>query len=195
MPNVARDLYAGAVVTRQALAAVIMVTVFGATLLGVPSCTGAADPSTLGRRRVERLIAAQQFAEALPLAVEERAHDPVDPVAAWHVARIYQGLAMPADEAVAWELYLRQSPPTGDVCLRLADVYHDLHQPAQVAATINRCLALDDQQAELLGQLAAAYLEMGNRAAAIDSLQRALVIDPAHPQFRADLDRLQDEER
>jgi tetratricopeptide (TPR) repeat protein len=88
-------------------------------------------------------------------------------------------------------VYLEHSAPTNDVCLRLSDVYHELAQPRQVVATVNRCLALDDRQPELLGDLAAAYLELGNRIAAVTALKRALAIDPAHPQFRARLRSLE----
>jgi tetratricopeptide (TPR) repeat protein len=107
------------------------------------------------------------------------------------VARVYEGLGAPADEAIAWEVYLQKWPPTSDVCLRLSDVYHELAQPKQVVSTVNRCLALDDRQPELLGDLAAAYLELGDRSAAVAALKRALAIDPADPQFLAQLRNLE----
>ena len=180
-----------AAATTRAIAAVLMIAAFGFELLGVPGCSIAADQPAGALRRVERLIAARELAGALPLALENRTRYPGDPVAAWHVARVYQGLGALVDEASAWEVYLRKSPPTSDVCLRLSDVYHELAQPAQVVATADRCLALDDRQAELLGDLAAAYVEMGNRAAAITALERALAIDPVHPRFRAQLRNLE----
>lgn len=178
-------------VVGHGIAAVALIAAFGVELLGVPSCSMASDASATALRSVDRLMARGQFSEALPLALENRARYPTESTAAWQVARVYEGLGTPGDEAAAWEVYLRQSQPTSDVCLRLSDVYHKLAQPKQVVATVNRCLALDDRQPELLGDLAAAYLELGDRSAAVAALERALAIDPAHPQFRAQLRNLE----
>jgi tetratricopeptide (TPR) repeat protein len=175
----------------RGIAAVVLIAAFGVELLGVPSCSVASDASTDALAHVSRLLARGKFAEALPLALDNRARYPNQGTAAWQVARVYEGLGAPLDEAAAWEEYLRQSAPTSDACLRLSDVYHQLGQPTEVVATVNRCLTLDDRQPELLGDLAAAYLEMGNRAAAIATLKRALAIDPAHPQFVAKLRSLE----
>jgi tetratricopeptide (TPR) repeat protein len=178
-------------VAGHTIAAAALVAAFGVELLGVPSCSVASDASALALRRVDRLVARGQFAEALPLALDNRARYPTEGAAAWQLARVYEGLGTPGEEAAAWEVYLRQAEPAGDVCLRLSDVYHQLAQPMQVVATVNRCLALDDRQPELLGDLAAAYLELGDRSAAVAALARALAIDPGHPQFRAQLRNLE----
>jgi tetratricopeptide (TPR) repeat protein len=179
---------------RHAIVAVAMIAAFGVQLLGVPSCAVASNASAPALRRVDRLLASGQFAAALPLALENRTRYPTENAAAWQVARVYQGLGMLADEAAAWEVYLRQSPATGDVCPRLSDVFHALAQPAQVVSIVNRCLGLDDRQPELLGDLAAAYLELGERSMAVAALNRALAIDPAEPEFRAQLRRLEGQE-
>lgn len=176
---------------RHALAAAVMTATFGVVLLGTPSCSTASSASALPLRRVDVLLAREQFAEALPLALDNRRVYPGESAAAWQVARAYQGLGAPGDEAAAWETYLRLSPPTGAVCLRLSDVYHALAQPTRVVALVNRCLALDDRQPELLGDLAAAYLELGDRPAAVSALKRALAIDRSHPQFLARLRSLE----
>jgi tetratricopeptide (TPR) repeat protein len=175
----------------HAIAAVVLTAVFGVVLLGMPSCSTVPAVSAEALRRVDRLLARAQFSEALPLALENRQRYPGETAAAWQVARAYQGLRRPADEAAAWEAYLLHSPPTNDVCLRLSDVYRELAQPDKVIALVNRCLALDDRQAELLGDLAEAYLDLGDRPAAGAALRRALAIDPMHPQFQVRLQNLE----
>ena len=176
---------------RQAVAAAGVAAAFGMVLLGAPSCSTASSASARPLRRVDGLLAHGQFSEALTLALENRRRSPGESVAAWQVARAYEGLGAARDEAAAWEEYLRLAPPIGDVCLRLSDVYHSLAQSTQVVALVNRCLALDDRQAELLGDLAAAYLDLADRSAAAAALKRALAIDPSNPQFRARLRSLE----
>jgi tetratricopeptide (TPR) repeat protein len=176
---------------RQAVAAAVVAAAFGVVLLGVPSCSTASRASARPMRRVDTLLARGQFFEALPLALDNRQHYPAESAAAWQVARAYEGLGTPSEEAAAWEAYLRLAPPTGDVCLRLSEVYLSLGQPAQVVAVVNRCLAQDDRQVELLGDLAAAYLELQDRPAALTALKRALAIDPAHPRISAQLRTLE----
>jgi predicted Zn-dependent protease len=178
-------------IVRHGIAAVAMIAVFGFVLLGVPSCWQTTDASAAALDRVDRLLARGQFSEALPLALENHSRYPDEGAAAWQIARVYAGLGTPVEEAGAWEAYLRLAPPTTDVCIRLSDVYHELAQPMQVIAIVNRCLAIDDRQPELLGDLAAARLELGDRVAAVTALKRALAIDPAHPQFVEQLRRLE----
>ena len=140
----------------HAFVAVALTTIFAVVLLGVPSCSRPSGVSAEALRQVDRLLADGQFSRALPLALENRRRYPGESVAAWQVARTYEGLKAPADEAAAWEAYLAQSSPTSEVCLRLSDVYRELLRPEQVIATVDRCLALDDRQPELLGDLATA---------------------------------------
>jgi Flp pilus assembly protein TadD len=176
---------------RQLLIAAALTTAFGVVLLGTPSCATTRGASVGPFRRVDRLLADGRFREALPLALENRQQHPDDRGVAWQMARAYQGLGTARDEAAAWEAYLRLAPATGDVCLRLSEVYHSLAQPAQVVAVVNRCLALDDRQPELLGDLAAAYIDLRDPPSAILALKRALALDPAHPHFRAQLRALE----
>lgn len=179
---------------RHGIAVVALIAAFGVELLGVPSCSVASNAAAPALRRVDRLVARGQFVAALPLALDNRIRYPAEGAAAWQVARVYEGLGTLADEAAAWEVYLRQSSAAGDVCLRLSDVYHALEQPAQVVSIVTRCLGLDDRQPELLGDLAAAYLELGDRPMAVAALKRALAIDPAEPELREQLRRLEGQE-
>jgi tetratricopeptide (TPR) repeat protein len=162
---------------------------FGVGLFGVPSCS-TVGVAGIALDRVDRLVAGRQFSEALPLALDNRERYPNSAAAAWQLARVYQGLGAPGDEAAAWEAYLQTSPPTGEVCLSLSDDYHQLGRPRQVIATVNRCLALDDRQPELLGDASAAYLEVGDRLAAVAALERALAIDPTGREFREALEKI-----
>jgi tetratricopeptide (TPR) repeat protein len=168
-----------------AIAAAVMIAAFGIELLGVPGCSIAADQPASALRRVERLIAARQFADALPLALENRARYPGDPTAAWHVARVYEGLQRPSDEAAAWETYLHNAPPTATVCMRVSELYRQLRQPSRVVANADRCLAFDAGQPELLADAAEADLERGDHTAAMRALQRAAAIDPHNPRAAA----------
>jgi tetratricopeptide (TPR) repeat protein len=175
----------------RAFAAVAMAATFGVVFFGVPSCSRASGDSLEALRRVDRLLATERYSDALPLALDNRQRHPEDSAAAWQVARAYGGLGTLADEAAAWETYLRLAPPTHDVCLRLSDVYQRLAQPAQVIALVDRCLALDDRQSELLGDLATASLERHDSPAAAAALRRGLAIDPGNNQFRARLRALE----
>jgi tetratricopeptide (TPR) repeat protein len=165
--------------------AVVMGVAFGIELIGVPGCSIGADQPANALRRVERLIAAREFAAALPLALENRARYPGQSTSVWQLARVYEGLRRPAEEAAAWEAYLNEQAPTPTVCTRLSDVYRQLGQPSQVVAVVDRCLAFDSHLPELLADAAAARIELGDRATALSVLQQAAVIDPGNPRVAA----------
>jgi tetratricopeptide (TPR) repeat protein len=111
-------------------------------------------------RQTDKLIAAGRFAEALPAALEARQHQPTDATALRHLARLYAGLGRLADEATVWEQFLAIAPATDDVCVRLADVYRRLSQPARVIATVDRCEPIDPRQREFARDRAAAHATM-----------------------------------
>lgn len=167
--------------TGHAIVAVVMVVAFGIELMGVPGCSIAGDQPANALRRVERLVAAREFAAALPLALENRARYPNQSTPVWHLARLYEGLRRPAYEAAAWESYLNEQAPTPTVCTRLSDLYRQLEQPLQVVAIVDRCLAFDSHQPELLADAAVARIAMGDRAAAMSALQQATAIEPSNP--------------
>jgi Flp pilus assembly protein TadD len=167
--------------------AAVVSAVFGVVLLGVPSLPLRPAQPAPRTRNLQRLIAAGDFGAARELAVEARRLHPDDDGAARSLARIDGGLGRPADEAAAWEDYLRLAPATPDVCLRLSSVYRSLGQPLNVAATVERCLALEARQPELLGDLAAARLALGDRTAAVAAMERAVAMQPSNPAFRVRL--------
>jgi len=109
-----------------------------------------------GARQTDKLIAAGRFADALPAALDAHERDPRDISALRQLARVYAGLGRFADEAAAWENILAIAPATDDVCVRLADVYRRLSDPARVIATVDRCEPFDPRQPELASDRAAA---------------------------------------
>lgn len=171
--------------TRLSVVAVAMVAAFGLELLGLPSWRIAPDRLAPDLRRVERLVAAGRFSEALPLAAEMRDRFPREPRVLWQLARVYDGLHRPSDEAAAWEAYLQLLAPTTAVCTRLSDLYRELQQPSQVVAIVDRCLAFDGEEPELLADAAVAQIELGDRRAALSALQQAAAIDPGNPRIAA----------
>lgn len=170
--------------TLRAMVAVALAAVFGVELLGWPSCDRHASASAARTRRLDKLIAARQFSDALPLALEARRSESADSLLLWQLARVYAGLGRAADEAAAWEEYFRGAAATADVCLRLSDVYRSLNQPSMVVSTVDRCLKLDENQPELVGDRAAAHAALGNRSAAQADLEHAVTMQPTNPGFR-----------
>jgi tetratricopeptide (TPR) repeat protein len=175
-------------VGRAAVAAAFAAT-YGVQLFGVPSCSLGPIKADAALVRVDQLIAKHEFTTALPLALDNRRRHSADASVRWQLARVYEGLARPADEAAAWQDYLELSQPTNPACERLSSLYTQLDQPARVIAIVDRCLSFDDDQPALLADQAAAYLKMGNRAAAVAGLTRALAID-RDPALAARLDDL-----
>jgi tetratricopeptide (TPR) repeat protein len=168
------------------IVAAAMAAAFAVALLGLPLLTiGEHTDQEVAGRPAERLIAARRFSEALPLVLDARRRRPDDTAPLRQLARVYAGLGRPADEAATWEQLLTVSAASDDVCLRLSEAYRTLVQPANVISTAERCLAFDSRQPELLGDMAEAYLALGNRQAARDALSKAARIAPSHPRLRA----------
>ena len=71
------------------------------------------------------------------------------------------------------------------MCTRLSDLYRELRQPSQVVAIVDRCLAFDGEEPELLADAAVAQIELGDRQAALSALQQAAAIDPGNPRIAA----------
>jgi hypothetical protein len=66
-------------------------------------------------RFVERAIGEHRFGDALPVALELRRVHAGEPLAAYWLATIYQGLDRAADARAAWDDFERLSAPSTDV--------------------------------------------------------------------------------
>lgn len=72
-----------------------------------PSTAGAFDPLGARGRHVELAIETGKYDEALPVALALRREYEHEPVIAFWLAEIYRGLERPAQEADAWDAYIR----------------------------------------------------------------------------------------
>jgi len=169
-------------VTRTALIAALFLT-YAAVILRVPAWGSGAKFDPLDRRphRVESLIVAGRFDEALPLAVELRRNFPNEPEPAFWLATIQSGLGRGEAEADAWEEYARLSSEPLDACPAWPDAYARLGRADSALATYERCAALDPRDPERLRDLAAAYMRAGRPDAASEALRRAAMLDPDNP--------------
>ena len=138
---------------------------FALELFGVPSCT-TGTPLEAEMRRTDALLAEGRSTEALSGLLLLRDAHPTEALLDRQVARAYAGLNRPAEEAEAWEAFLRKSPAPADACLRLGELFRKSGEPARFVAAAQQCLSHDPGQVEVIGALALAYEVLGNRAAA-----------------------------
>jgi len=132
-------------------------------------------------RVVSQLIAARQFAEALPLAVELRQSYPDEPEIVYWLAAIHHGLSAWRDEAAAWEDYIRVSATPEAACPALPEAYARLGDVSKTLAAYERCRALDPQNPDRLFDLAIAYERSGRGSDAIPLYRQAAALDPHDP--------------
>ena len=139
------------------------------------------DPFASRPRIVEQMIVANQFAQALPLAVELRRSFPNEPQVISWVAVIHRGLKAWVAEASAWEDYVRLSPTPAAACPALPEAYGRLGKVEQALASYERCAKLDPQNADRLFDLGHAYQRSGRASEAIALYRQAAALDPYNP--------------
>ncbi len=103
---------------------------------------GGFDPLAPQAAAVETLVVAKRFAQALPLAVQLQQAYPREPLVAYWLARIHHGLNRPAEEADAWEAYVRLSSEPLDACPAWPDAYRRSARPDLEREAAHRCLEL-----------------------------------------------------
>ena len=100
--------------TRAALLLVLLTAYAAATVRPVlVAGSGGFDALAPESRFVERAIGKHRFADALPVAQELRRVHAGEPLAAYWLATIYEGLGRTADARSAWDDFQRLSGSAG----------------------------------------------------------------------------------
>jgi tetratricopeptide (TPR) repeat protein len=172
----------------RALLAVLLLGIFGWTL------SPRALPASEGDAEVEKLLAVSREAfdkrnwdAALGPTTALVERFPNQQVFAERLARIYAGLDKAADEASAWELFLRVSPTPEDACPAVAEAYWRAGDPDKSLEASIRCRDFDPLSGELHYYLGRAYERAGRAADARASYEAALAVEPPHVDTRVAL--------
>lgn len=112
---------------------------------------------------------------------------PNQQVFAERLARIYAGLDRAADEAAAWERFLRVSPTPEDACPTVAEAYWRAGDQEKSLDASIRCRDYDPMSGELHYYLGRAYERAARPADARASYLKALEVEPPHVDTRVAL--------
>lgn len=172
----------------RALLAALLLAIFGWTL------APRALPVTSANAEVEKLLAFSReafdkgnWAGALAPTVALVERFPNQQVFAERLARIYAGLDKAADEASAWERFLRVSPTPEDACPAVAEAYWRADEKEKSLEASIRCRDFDPLSGELHYYLGRAYERAGRPADARASYEAALKVEPPHVDTRVAL--------
>jgi Flp pilus assembly protein TadD len=149
------------------------------------------DPLSPRAHVVEQLMAARQYARALPLAVELRRTFPGEPEVVYWIAVIHSGLNDWPSAASAWEEYMRLSSTPGEACPALADAYTRMGDAGEALAAYERCVRFDPTDSDRLFDLAGAYERAGRIVDAVPAYKQAATLDPYNPAIVARIEVLQ----
>ena len=100
-------------VARAALLLALLAAYVAATVRPVLMAESGFDAVGPESRFVELAIGEQRFADALPVALELRRLYPSEPLTAYWLGTIYQGLGRDNDARTAWADFERLSTPSG----------------------------------------------------------------------------------
>lgn len=172
----------------RALLAALVLALFGWTL------APRALPVKGGNAEAEKLLAVSRQAfdkgnweAALAPTTALVDQFPNQQVFAERLARIYAGLGRAADEAAAWERFLRVSPTPEDACPAVAEAYWRAGEKEKSLDASIRCRDFDPLSGELHYYLGRAYERAGKPAEARGSYEAALEVEPPHVDTRVAL--------
>ena len=170
----------------RTLLIVALLLAYAAIVLHVPARGAGStfDPLEARPHRVESLIVAGRFDEALPLALELRRNVPNEPEAAFWLATIRHALGSAGAEVEAWDDYARLSPEPLDACPAWPEAYERIGRADRALIIYERCATLDPRDPARLSDLGEAYLRGGRRDAAAEALRRAVALDPDNATLR-----------
>lgn len=177
--------------TRVALL-VVLLSAYGIFLERRLSPSGPAglDVVSPRARQIERAMAAERFADALPIALELEASYPREPLVAYWLALTYQGLGRSADEAAAWERFIALGAAPEDACPGLADAYARNGTGDRELQAYERCARLDPRDPERLFDLGDALERARRPSDALAAYRRAALLDQKHPVIARRIDRV-----
>lgn len=139
------------------------------------------DPLVPRGREVERAIEEKRFADALPIVRELQSAHGADPLVAYWLAEILQGLGRPAEEAQAWEHVLRLTGLADAACPALPEAYANAGDRVRALDGYERCAAAAPDDPERWLDLGGAYEADGRSAEAEQAYAKSRALDPSHP--------------
>ncbi len=139
------------------------------------------DPFLPLARRLELQVEEKRFVDALPMALDlERAY-PSEPMIAYWIGRIRNGLGDRPAEAAAWEHYIAISSTPSEACPALPEAYEATGQGDRALDAYASCAGFDASDADRLVDLGDAQLRAGRARDAQAAFRRAAAIDPDNP--------------
>lgn len=163
----------------------VLLVGYAAVFVRLPSFASstAFEPLSPRGREVERAIEERRFADALPLAQELVRAFPDEPLIAYWLAEIYQGLERPRDEAAAWERVLEQTTLADAACPALPLAYAGIPDVPRSLEAYERCATLAPDVAERWFELGEAYASNNRPDEATRAFTRARTLDPTDPRL------------
>jgi tetratricopeptide (TPR) repeat protein len=148
------------------------------------------DPFLPLARRLELKVEQKRFADALPIALDLEKAYPTEPLIAYWLGRIRNGLGDRRAEAAAWEHYLTISSTPSEACPALPEAYAAAGQADRALDAYTRCAGFDASDADRLVDLGDAQLRAGRAGDALTAFRRAAAIDPDNPSIVSRMQRL-----
>jgi tetratricopeptide (TPR) repeat protein len=139
------------------------------------------EPMAPRSRAVERAIGERRFRDALPIVDSLQRSYPNHPLPAYLAALTFRGLDRPAEEAAAWEDYLRSSAHPVDACPHIAEAYERSGDGSRALTALTRCAEFDPKEPERWLDLGDGFARAGQEDRAAAAWRRALDVDPLHP--------------
>ena len=103
------------------------------------------------------------------------------------LARIYYGLGRSADEAAAWEQFVKTSPTPEDACPAIGHAYLRAGDRQASVRAFERCKDFDPTNGELWSFLGRAYQRERRHDEALKAFQEGVRVDPLHSDSRIGL--------
>ncbi len=172
----------------RALLAVMCLAIFGWTLTPRAAAPTKEDDAAeqilvISRKAFDN----RNWAAALEPTTALVERFPNQQVFAERLARIYAALGKPAEEAAAWERFLRVSPTPADACPTVSEAYYRAGDHAKSLETSVRCRDFDPLNGELNYYLGRAYERAEKPDEAREAYEEALSVEPAHVDTRVAL--------
>src|SRR5260370_12321326 len=130
------------------------------------------DPFLPLARRLELQVEEKRFADALPIALDLEKAYPSEPMIAYWIGRIRNGLGDRRAEAAAWEHYITISSTPSEACPALPDAYAAAGQTDRALDAYARCAAFDASDADRLLDLGHPQLRAGRGGDAPTAFRR-----------------------
>lgn len=139
------------------------------------------DPFLPLARKLEQRVEERRFADALPIALELEKSYPDEPLIAYWIGRIRNGLGDRTLEAAAWERYVAISPTPEEACPAWPDAIAATGGASAALDAFARCAAFDATDADRLVDLGDAQVRAGRADDARETFRKAALLEPDDP--------------